>query len=171
MVSLHVCGASVQAWVRWDARRFYRGGHIVARRERPRRSTKSQARDPYTLVVALDAAGQAAQGRLYIDDGRSYAFLEGRYTDAHITFEGGATLKYVPRHAGLQQGLTFERVVVLGYPFKSPTAKYSAVYEQTGAAIEVTRATYGGGTERAVLLYRNPATPVRKAWTLTLRES
>eukprot|EP00892_Ulva_mutabilis_P002788 jgi/Ulvmu1/1250/UM109_0048.1 len=150
---------------------LYRGGHIVARRERPRRSTKSQASDPYTLIVALDVAGQAAKGRLYIDDGRSYAFLEGQYIDADITFEGGTTLKYVPRHAGLQLGLLFERVVVLGYVFKSPTAAYSARVEKTGAVVEVTREAFGGSTERTALVYRMPATPVRKAWTLTLHEA
>lgn len=150
--------------------RFYRGGHIVARRERPRRCTKSQAQDPFTLVVALDAAGQAAQGRLYIDDGRTYAFLEGVYIDADITFEGGTTLKYVPRHAGAPLALSFERVVVLGYPFKSPTAVYSARYEESGAVVEVSREAVGGGTEATALVYRNPATPVRKAWTLVLQE-
>lgn len=151
--------------------RFYRGGHIVARRERPRRSTKSQARDPYTLIVALDAAGKAAKGRLYIDDGRTYAFLEGGYIDADIVFEGGTTLKYMPRHAGLQLGLTFERVVILGYRFKSPTAVYSARVEATGAEVQVTRESFGGSTERTALVYRKPATPVRKAWTLTLQEA
>jgi hypothetical protein len=39
---------------------FYRGGHIIPRRERPRRSTEAQSRDPYTLVVALDARDAAA---------------------------------------------------------------------------------------------------------------
>lgn len=33
---------------------YYRGGHIVPRRERVRRSTASMKLDPFTLVVALD---------------------------------------------------------------------------------------------------------------------
>lgn len=142
----------------------------MARRERPRRCTKSQARDPFTLVVSLDAAGQAARGSLYLDDGRTYAFLSGGYIEADIMFEGGNTLKYVPRRAGLQLGLTFERVVVLGYRFKAPTAVYDARVVETGAMVEVTRETFGGSTEKTALVVRNPATPVRKAWTLVLHE-
>lgn len=143
----------------------------MARRERPRRCTKSQSKDPFTLVVALDAAGLAARGRLYLDDGRTYAFLNGSYIEADITFEGGNTLKYVPRHSGLQLGLAFERVVVLGYRFKAPTAVYSARVAETGAEVEVTRETFGGSTERTALVYRKPLTPVRKAWTLVLHEN
>lgn len=33
---------------------YYRGGHIVARRERVRRSSHAMALDPFTFVVALD---------------------------------------------------------------------------------------------------------------------
>lgn len=57
---------------------YYRGGYIVTRRERPRRSTVTQETDPYTLVIALDAS-QSARGELYVDDGRSYAFRRGLY--------------------------------------------------------------------------------------------
>jgi hypothetical protein len=34
--------------------------------------------DPFTLVVALDAAGKA-EGDLYLDDGHSFAFTQGTY--------------------------------------------------------------------------------------------
>lgn len=57
---------------------FYRGGGIVPRRERPRRSTATMARDPFTLIVALDQDGNA-HGDLYVDDGRSLAFKKGHY--------------------------------------------------------------------------------------------
>jgi alpha 1,3-glucosidase len=36
------------------------------------------AHDPFTLVVALDAAGKA-EGDLYLDDGHSFAFTQGAY--------------------------------------------------------------------------------------------
>jgi alpha 1,3-glucosidase len=39
------------------------------------------ARDPFTLIVALDDKGRA-RGDLYVDDGRSFAFLRGQY--AHL---------------------------------------------------------------------------------------
>jgi len=33
---------------------FYRGGHIVPRKDRVRRSSSQMADDPYTLIVAVD---------------------------------------------------------------------------------------------------------------------
>lgn len=41
---------------------FYRGGAIVPRRERPRRSSAAQAADPFTLVVSLDGNKEATVG-------------------------------------------------------------------------------------------------------------
>jgi mannosyl-oligosaccharide alpha-1,3-glucosidase len=143
----------------------------VVRRERPRRSTQSQQKDPYTLIVALDATGQAAQGRLYIDDGRSFAYVEGQYVDAAISFEDGQTLKYVPKHVGIQYSFTFERVVVLGWHFKSPMATYSAQYQETAAVVEVSREAFGGSSDKPALVYRSPKTPVSEPWTLVLSES
>ena len=39
---------------------FQRGGSIVPKRMRVRRSSAAQANDPYTLVIALDAARHTA---------------------------------------------------------------------------------------------------------------
>ncbi|EIW80508.1 glycoside hydrolase family 31 protein [Coniophora puteana RWD-64-598 SS2] len=53
-----------------------RGGSIVPTRERFRRSSPLMKADPFTLRVALGADG-AAQGRLYLDDGETYAHERG----------------------------------------------------------------------------------------------
>jgi len=52
---------------------FQRGGAIVPRLMRPRRSSAQMAGDPYTLVVTLDEGGRAA-GWLYLDDMASHEF-------------------------------------------------------------------------------------------------
>lgn len=58
---------------------FVRGGHIIMRRDRPRRSSIAAARDPYTMIIALDDNGRAS-GLFYTDDGVSYDnHKEGRY--------------------------------------------------------------------------------------------
>ena len=49
-----------------------RGGSILPRKMRLRRSSKLMFHDPYTLVVAPDAAGHA-EGALYMDDEISLA--------------------------------------------------------------------------------------------------
>ncbi|KAI7861897.1 glycosyl hydrolases family 31-domain-containing protein [Spinellus fusiger] len=62
---------------------YYRGGSIVPRRERHRRSSASMALDPFTLIIAPDVKNQA-QGALYLDDGETYDFERGAY--AHVVF-------------------------------------------------------------------------------------
>ena len=52
---------------------YQRGGSIVPRQMRPRRSSDLMINDPYTLVVALDANGNAS-GKVYLDDGISFDF-------------------------------------------------------------------------------------------------
>ena len=82
-----------------------RGGHIVPRRERVRRSTAAQFWDPITLVVCskktgnannthrahdtqvgLDTAGQAA-GDLYLDDTHSFEYQQGAFVHKQYKFE------------------------------------------------------------------------------------
>ncbi|CAN3353908.1 glucosidase 2 subunit alpha [Diutina catenulata] len=43
-----------------------------------RRSSRLMARDPYSLTVVLDDKHQA-QGKLYVDDGETYDFEDGKY--------------------------------------------------------------------------------------------
>ena len=52
---------------------FIRGGYIVPRKDRARRSVAAQAGDPLTLLVAPDENGQAV-GEIYVDDGKGYAY-------------------------------------------------------------------------------------------------
>ena len=147
--------------------RYYRGGQIVPRRERPRRSTAAQANDPYTLVVALDAQ-QAAVGSLYIDDGASYDFLQGSYIQAELSFHDGV-LKYHPTHTGLAYSQTFERVVILGYAHAAPGAAYTAESVEAALAREGVRGDEGAGSwDRSVLGVRSPDTPVQHAWSLRI---
>ena len=46
-----------------------RGGSIVPRRMRPRRTTAAMSNDPFTLLVCLDKS-EGASGDLYLDDGK-----------------------------------------------------------------------------------------------------
>ena len=106
---------------------FQRGGSIVPRQMRPRRSSAVMAHDPFTLIVALDAAGSAS-GDLYLDDGATFDYVrKGMFRlrrfeysaaspTAHVlksTLAGG-NKAYVPTN-------TVERIVVLGAG-KAPSA-------------------------------------------------
>ncbi|GAV54337.1 hypothetical protein ZYGR_0AL00690 [Zygosaccharomyces rouxii] len=54
------------------------GGHIITRRDTLRKSSVYYRNDPYTLVVAPDASGNA-NGDLYADDGKTWAHKNGQY--------------------------------------------------------------------------------------------
>ncbi|KAL0973871.1 hypothetical protein UPYG_G00212250 [Umbra pygmaea] len=52
---------------------FQRGGSIIPRKVRVRRSSSCMEHDPYTLYVALNTK-RFAEGELYIDDGHTFNF-------------------------------------------------------------------------------------------------
>lgn len=67
---------------------YQRGGTIVPKKERIRRSAILMHDDPYTLVVAVDSAKQS-KGTLYIDDEKSYQYRQGKYLYLEFEFKEG----------------------------------------------------------------------------------
>lgn len=65
---------------------YQRGGTIVPKKERIRRSAILMHDDPYTLVVAVDSAKQA-KGTLYIDDEKSFEYRQGKYLFLEFEFK------------------------------------------------------------------------------------
>ena len=60
-------------------------GHVVSRKDRPRRSSGLMKWDPYTLVITLDKNGHA-EGTLYVDDGETFDYQHGAYIHRHFEF-------------------------------------------------------------------------------------
>eukprot|EP01113_Clastostelium_recurvatum_P019242 TRINITY_DN2271_c0_g1_i2.p1 TRINITY_DN2271_c0_g1~~TRINITY_DN2271_c0_g1_i2.p1 ORF type:complete len:965 (-),score=270.56 TRINITY_DN2271_c0_g1_i2:59-2953(-) len=95
---------------------FQRGGSIIPKKERVRRSSSQMTNDPYTIQIALNAKG-AAEGSLYIDDGHSFDYKKGQYHLRNFTFSDNK-FKSVSvgsntcRECGAQAAV--ERVVVIG---------------------------------------------------------
>jgi alpha 1,3-glucosidase len=67
---------------------FQRGGSVVSRKVRVRRSSKLMYNDPFTLTVALDREG-AAEGTLYMDDEHTFDHQKGVYRYRKFTYSGG----------------------------------------------------------------------------------
>jgi len=67
---------------------WQKGGTIVPTLQRVRRSSAVMMNDPYTLTVAPDAAGTAT-GSLYIDDGKSYDYRDGKFVYVKFTYGDG----------------------------------------------------------------------------------
>lgn len=104
---------------------FQRGGSIIPRKLRLRRSAKLMKVDPYTLFIALDA-NQKASGTLYMDDEETFAhFTKDEYAEANFSADFSSTAATISNSASLGDGWTdkaldmstdraIERIVIMG---------------------------------------------------------
>lgn len=94
-----------------------RGGTIIPKQERRRRSTRAMARDPYTLVVALSLE-ENAFGELYLDDGRTFDHQKGAYALRRFLYKDGELKATIASGGQVEfegRDATIERVVLLGF--------------------------------------------------------
>ena len=132
--------------------------------ERARRSTDAMARDPLTLVVALDAAG-AAVGELYVDDGRSFAYRRGVFLHRRFEFAGGVlTSRPAPGGGGsMASDVRIERLVVLGL---QPGQQWRV--EREGAPLDAALGPLllRAGLPHTALVVRKPGLPLDADWAV-----
>ncbi|KAJ9143755.1 Glucosidase 2 subunit alpha [Pleurostoma richardsiae] len=111
-----------------------RGGHIIPRKDRPRRSTALMKWDDYTLVVTLPKHGQHAEGELYADDGNSFDFEKGQYISRKFVLDGatltstdaeGRDAKSIKEGSWLQamRDVQVDKIIVVGAPSAWATKK------------------------------------------------
>lgn len=98
---------------------FQRAGTIIPRKDRFRRSSTQMANDPYTLVIALNSS-LAAEGELYIDDGKSFEFEQGAYIHRRFVFSNGKLTSSnaapsIPK-TPYSSECVVERIILLGLP-------------------------------------------------------
>ena len=91
-----------------------RGGSILPKQERVRRSTKAMTRDPYTLVVACDVSG-AANGTLFLDDGETFRYKAGNYLYSTLELNEGTLKNNVVNKWKAENEVEKIEVVGLGY--------------------------------------------------------
>ncbi|XP_053620573.1 neutral alpha-glucosidase AB [Plodia interpunctella] len=139
---------------------YQRGGSIIPRKERVRRSSALMAHDPYTLVVALDA-NNTATGTLYIDDGETYDYKNNKYIYAKLEYtQERMTYTYIDESATYPTGSWVERIVVAGIK----TAPRSAKLLQGDSTTSLLMTLHKGND---VLVIRKPAANMAKPWKIT----
>lgn len=139
---------------------FYRGGYIIPRKERVRRSSEMMAYDPFTLVVALDNDGMA-KGELFVDDGISFDFeKEGKYFFTKVGFKDGVMK---PEHVnrGFDLGWSVERVVVAGV--KKAPSKVTAVEDGV-----TTQLSFEYVKDTNTLVIKKPISRITSDWKVTI---
>lgn len=108
---------------------YQRGGSIVSRKMRSRRSTVAMKNDPYTLVVVADDAGKA-EGNLYIDDEVSYEYKHGKYVYLRLKFNGKKlTSEFIDKLAAYDTKSWLERVDIANPPKGVKSARLTSKSE------------------------------------------
>uniref|UniRef100_A0A8C1QRK5 Neutral alpha-glucosidase AB n=1 Tax=Cyprinus carpio TaxID=7962 RepID=A0A8C1QRK5_CYPCA len=91
---------------------FQRGGSIICRKDRVRRSSSCMENDPYTLYVALGSQG-SAEGELYIDDFHTFSFEEAKqFVHRRLSFSAN-TLNLAP-DSQFSTASWIEKIVIFG---------------------------------------------------------
>ncbi len=151
------------------------GGHIIPRKDRPRKSSGLMKWDPYTLVVVLDKDGRA-EGRLYVDDGETFGYEKAAYIHRRFVFDqsslssedigakGAKTADYLKVMAKVR----VERVIVVNAP-KSWEDKSSVLVMEEGSKSGTSASLSwhaGAGGKAAWAVIRDPGVAIGKDWKI-----
>ncbi|MBA0589365.1 hypothetical protein Gorai_018115 [Gossypium raimondii] len=144
---------------------FQRAGTIVPRKDRLRRSSTQMVHDPYTLVIALNSS-QAAEGELYVDDGKSYDFKHGAYIHRRFVFSNGHLTSSPVGNSRFSSDCIIERVILLGF---TPGAKTALVEPgNQKAEIELGPLRFGGQHAAVAVTIRKPGVRVAEDWKIKI---
>lgn len=142
---------------------YVRGGCIIPKKERVRRSASLGMDDPYTLVVALDKAGKSSNGTVYIDDGFSYQYKQGDFVRSIIIYDGSVLKSRLTNEGSNYKTKSWlERVIVAGY-----NKALSSVFVES-ASTGRRNVEFSLDDKRSVLVIRKPAVNMGENWTITL---
>ena len=116
------------------------GGHIIPRRDRPRRSSALMKWDPFTLVVVLNN-GQKAEGELYLDDGETFNYESGAFIHRKFSFSSGSVAttlisenigkegKSTAEYLKTVKNVKVEKIIIVGAPKSWDSVKEVLVIE------------------------------------------
>ncbi|XP_071275704.1 neutral alpha-glucosidase AB isoform X2 [Agelaius tricolor] len=142
---------------------FQRGGTVIPRQDRPRRSTEAMKNDPFTLYVALSPQG-TAQGDLYLDDGVSFDYAtKNAFLHRHFSFANGTlTSSSADPRGSMSSPAWLERVVILGVG--QPDSALLTTHDGSQTPLQ-----FQYDPERSVLTLRRPGVPMGADWSISLR--
>lgn len=161
---------------------FMRGGHIIPRRDRPRRSSGLMKFDPFTLVVAIGNSGDA-EGTLYLDDGESFDYQDGAFIHRRFAFDGATgalasedltpstslASKKARDYAKSMGTVRVEKIIVVGAPESWKEKSEVEVSEEVDGNSKGTRkvglAFHGkDGGKAAWAVVRDPGLEIGRGW-------
>jgi len=151
------------------------GGHIILRKDRPRRSSGLMRWDPYTLVLVLNKDG-TADGELYIDDGETFEYQSGAYIRRAFHFSTATSIlvsenlgtkgKLTEKYLKTMKNVSVEKVIVVGAP-SSWSSKTSVKSIEGSNTFEVPLEFYAAeGGKAAWAVVKNPKLAIGSDWKI-----
>eukprot|EP00531_Pseudo-nitzschia_arenysensis_P000619 CAMPEP_0116152546 /NCGR_PEP_ID=MMETSP0329-20121206/20731_1 /TAXON_ID=697910 /ORGANISM="Pseudo-nitzschia arenysensis, Strain B593" /LENGTH=1061 /DNA_ID=CAMNT_0003649319 /DNA_START=135 /DNA_END=3317 /DNA_ORIENTATION=- len=141
---------------------FQRGGSIIPRKLRLRRSSHTMTRDPYTLYVALDSDGNAS-GLLYMDDENTFDYQTNKeFASAEFSIEIGEKYGYLRNSVKRGEGWKdisddsnrmIERIIIMG------VEKHPSSVDEVGESLGFTH-----DSNAHVLVVRKPDLSAMADW-------
>ncbi|CAM4534469.1 unnamed protein product [Leuciscus chuanchicus] len=142
---------------------FQRGGSIICRKDRVRRSSSCMENDPYSLYVALSSQG-SAEGELYIDDFHTFNFETSKqFVHRHLSFSANMlSSRNLSPDSQFSTDSWIEKIVIIGGSQPSSVTLRNA--DGTESTLE-----FEFDSTHAVLTLRKPAVNAAADWTVLLR--
>ncbi|PMD37198.1 glycoside hydrolase family 31 protein [Hyaloscypha variabilis F] len=145
------------------------GGHIISRKDRPRRSSGLMKWDPYTLVLVLGKEG-TAKGELYFDDGETFDYQQGAYVHREFEFKDGVLSssdigtkgKLTDKYLKSVKSIGVEKILIVGAP-KAWEGKSSVKVGSGEAALEWHAEE---GNKAAWAVVRAPKVAIGEDWKI-----
>lgn len=150
------------------------GGHIIPRKDRPRKSSGLMKWDPYTLVVVLSKTGEA-EGTIYVDDGETFDYQQGAYVHRQLAFSNnrltssniGTKSSKTASYLKTIQDVKVEKVIIVNAPgtWATTTEVVVSQDQSQGANVDLTYyAAVGGKASWAVV--RRPDVKIGADWSI-----
>ena len=143
---------------------YQRGGSIISRKLRLRRSTQMMINDPYTLYIALDSSRKAS-GLIYMDDEDTFDHeRKGFYAEARLSVDMTSSIRCKVEGSDEWIGgqssdvRMIERVIIMGLD-KAPQ----------DISVDSQKLDFVYDDEKKVLVVRKPNVSALKDWEISLR--
>ncbi|TNM99204.1 hypothetical protein fugu_013768 [Takifugu bimaculatus] len=141
---------------------FQRGGSIIPKKLRVRRSSTCMEHDPYTLYVALGNQN-TAEGEIYIDDGYTFNYEKKEFIHRKISMANNIISSINLAHdAHFTTQSWIERVVIIGATKPSKVTLKAAGGQESKLDFEFDASV-------SLLTIRKPGVNAGEDWTITLK--
>lgn len=142
---------------------FQRGGSIIFRKMRVRRSSELMKNDPYTMIIIVNEYEQA-DGELYIDDGVSFNYKnKNEYIFRSFSFRKGVVLNRAKeKSSSFESDVLIERIIIAGYKHVNEVILYQDN--------KMTKLLNGYNDDVGIMVIRNPKCYINMKWKIVMKQ-